>query len=112
MSFKLPNSYYEKQNEEYNQKYVFIDDKKIHVSELKDRTVTTEMKNRMSMNTYAKDELPPKLTDETLIQTAEYYLSHCSKPIFPCTTYDEALIHTIVPELIKRLKEKQVCKDY
>lgn len=116
MSFRLPESYYEKQKELYEKKYILIDDstesmdkepKKVHVSELEDRSVTPDMRAKMRMNSYAQDDLPPKLTDEALIQTAEYYLSQCSRPIFPCSTYNDALIHKILPELLIRFKETQ-----
>jgi hypothetical protein len=103
--FKLPDSYYEKQKEIYDKKYIYFDDGEIHVSKLKDRSVTIEMKKEMRMNSYAQDDLPPKLTTEALIDTTKHYLSHCSKPRFPCVTYDEGLIHKLLPELIKRLEE-------
>jgi len=64
------------------------------------------MKFEMRINSYAQDDLPPKLTDEALINTAKYFMSQCSRPKFPCTTYDESLIHKILPELIKRLEER------
>jgi hypothetical protein len=106
MGFKLPDSFYEKQKEIFEKKYIIYKDEKIHVSELEDRSVSWDMKNEMRMNSYAQDDLPSKLTDKALIETAKYYLSNCSQPKFPCSTYDEALIHKILPELIKRLEEK------
>ena len=105
MGFKLPDSYYEKQKEIFNKKYIDFNGKEVHVSEFEDRTITIEMKEKMRMNSYAQDDLPPKLTNEALIETAEYYLSNCVQAKFPCTTYDESLVHRILPELIKRLKE-------
>jgi hypothetical protein len=105
--FKLPDSYYEKQKEVFNKKYITYNNQEIHVSELPYRSVTSEMKKDMRMNSYAQDDLPPKLTTEALIDTATYYLSHCTKPRFPCVTYDEGLINTLVPELIKRLEESE-----
>jgi hypothetical protein len=105
MGFKLPESFERRQMEIFNKKYIDYNGDQIHVSDLKDKSVTSEMKQQMRMNSYAHDELPPKLNNEALIETAEYYLSHCSKPVFPCSTYDEALIHKLLPELIKRLKE-------
>jgi hypothetical protein len=105
--FKLPDEWIERQKEIHNKKYVTYNDKEVfHVSDLKDRSVTVEMKKEMRMNSYAQDDLPPKLTTEALIDTAKHYLSHCSKPRFPCVTYDEGLIHKLLPELIKRLEEK------
>jgi hypothetical protein len=105
MGFKLPQEFYEKQQEIFNLKYIDIEGEKIHVSDLEDRSVTPKQKKQMRMNSYAQDDLPPKLNNAALLEMAELFLSHISKPRFPCTTYDEALIHKIVPELIKRLKE-------
>lgn len=105
MGFRFPDSFYKKQKEIFEKKYIEYKGEKIHVSELEDKSITSDMKKQMRMNSYAQDDLPPKLTNEALINTAEYYLSNCSKPRFPCTTYDESLIHKLVPELIKRLKE-------
>jgi hypothetical protein len=104
--FKLPDSYYEKQKEIYNKKYITYKNNEFHVSDFTDRTITIEMKKEMRMNSYAQDDLPPKLTTEALIDTSKYYLSHCTKPRFPCVTYDEGLIHKLLPELIKRLEER------
>lgn len=105
MGFRIPKEFAEKQKEIHDLKYITYGDKQIHVSELADRSVTSEMKNQMTMNSYAQDDLPPKLTNEALLGTTKYYLSNCSKPRFPCSTYDEAVIHILVPELVKRLEE-------
>lgn len=106
MAFKLPESFYEKQKEKYEKKYILLDSgEKIHVSSLEDRSVTPEMKATMRMNSYAQDDLPPKLTNETLIETAKFYLANCSRAKYPCSTYDEAVIHILLPELLKRLEE-------
>lgn len=105
MKFKLPESFVQKQKEIFEKKYIDINGEKVHVSELKDRSVTSDMKESMRMNSYANDDMPPKLTNEAIIKTAEHYLENCSQPRYPCVTYEEALIHRIMPELIKRLKE-------
>lgn len=112
MGFKLPEWFEEKKKEEYELKYIELDDAKIHVSEFKDKSITPEMKSRMRMNSYAREDLPPKLTDEALIETVEYYVSHCSTPRYPYTTYNEAIIHNLVPELVKRLKELQGLQEF
>lgn len=106
MGFRLPEKFIEKQKEINNLKYIDYNGKKIHVSGLEDRSVTSEMKQDMMMNSYAQDDLPPKLTDEALIDTVKYYITNCNRPSYPCTTYDEAIVHNLVPELIKRLEEK------
>ncbi len=105
MGFKLPDEWIEKQKETYDLKYITYQDKKIHVSELEDRSVTPEMRSQMRMNSYAQDDLPPKLTNEALLLKARQYLNECTRTRIPCSTYDEALIHNITPELIKRLEE-------
>ena len=108
MEFKLPESFIKEQEKINNLKYITIGDKQVHVSELEDRSVTPEMHSKMRMNSYAQEDMPPKLTDETLIEKAKYYLTQCHQRVnYPCSTYDEALLHKILPELIKRLEEKQ-----
>jgi hypothetical protein len=61
----------------------------------------------MKMNSYANDDLPPKLNNAALIEKAKQYLGECTQTRIPCSTYDEALIHNIAPELIKRLEESE-----
>jgi len=106
MAFKLPESYYEKKQEEYELKYITIGDKEIHITELEDKSATSEMKKEMRMNSYAQDDLYSKLTDEALIDITKYFMSQCLRVKFPCATYDESLIHKILPEIIKRLEER------
>ena len=89
----------------YDNQYIDYDGKQVHVTELEDRSVTPEMRKAMRVNSYANDELPSKLTTQSLIETAEQYLSNTVQKNFPCRSYDEALVHRILPELIKRLKE-------
>jgi hypothetical protein len=103
--FKLPDEWVKRQQEIYDLKYITYQGKKIHVSEFEDRSVTSEMHNEMRMNSYANDDLPPKLNNAGLIEKAKQYLGECTQTRIPCSTYDEALIHNIVPELIKRLEE-------
>lgn len=105
MGFRIPDSE-EKQLEKHNKRYFEHNETKVHISDFQDKTITVEMKENMRMNSYVLDDLPPKLTDEALIEMANQYHSHCSIPRFPCGTYNEALIHKILPELIKRLEEK------
>ncbi|GIN22571.1 hypothetical protein [Siminovitchia fordii] len=106
MGFKLPDSYLKKKQEEYDMKYILInEEKEVHVSELEDKSVTPGIWRQMRMNSYARDDLYPKLNNEALLEVTKLYLSNCSRPQFPCSTYDEAMIHKIVPELIKRLEE-------
>lgn len=92
-------------SKEISQEYVEYRNKLIHVSELKDKSVTLDDLKKMDKTTYTRTQIPPKLTDEALIQIAENYVTQCSGTGYPFVTYEEALIHTIVPELLKRLKE-------
>jgi hypothetical protein len=81
-------------------------EEEIHVSEFSDKSISSILLKDMRMNSYARDAIYPKLSDKALIEEAKYFLTQCKTPKFPCATYDEALIHKIVPELIKRLEEK------
>lgn len=105
MGFRIPNKE-EKQIENHNKRYFHHNDMKVHITDFQDKTINIEMKENMRMNSYAWDDLPPKLTDEALIEMAKQFQSQCSTPRFPCSTYNDALIHKIVPELLKRLVEK------
>lgn len=78
----------------------------VHVTKIKNHTVTPTMLKDMHMSSNTRAELPPKLTDEALIQTAENYLKQCTPNDYPAVTYDQALIHSIVPELLNRLKKE------
>lgn len=107
MPFKLSEKWEEKRRERELLKFVTYGEEEIHVSEFPDRTITPAMMENMYMNSYARDDIFPKLTTETLLVDAKRYLSHCPTPRMPCSTYNEALIHKIVPELIKRLEEAE-----
>ena len=108
MTFKLPDWFEEKQKERYELQYITYNGAKIHPSEFNDRSITKEELENMKMNSYGQDEMFGKYTDDVLIDKARYYISNCSAPRYPCATYDEALIHKIVPELIKRLEEREM----
>jgi hypothetical protein len=105
--FKLPDEWIERQKEIYELKYITYQGKKIHVTEFEDCSITPEMNSNMRMNSYAQDDLPPKLNNEALIMKAKKYHAECNQTRIPCSTYDEALIHNIVPELIKRLEKAE-----
>ena len=111
MSFKIPESYHKKKKEIDGRKYVLYDGEEIHITEFEDKTVSSEMRTDMRMNSYAQDELPPKLTDEALINETKSYLKQCGRSQYPCVTYEEALIHTILPELLKRFESKHSVED-
>ena len=105
MTFQLPESFRLKQQEEYKKQFVIYKEKEIHVSEFEDKSITPQQLSEMKMNSYAQEKLHPKLNTDALINTTRSYLSQCSRSRYPASTYDEALVHLIVPELIKRIEE-------
>lgn len=90
----------------HNMAFIEYRGQRIHVDDLPDATLTTDDLKHVPMTTYAREKIPPKLDDETLIQTAEKYAKQVTQIHHPAVTYEEALLHTILPELIKRLKDK------
>lgn len=110
MGFRLSESFKQKQKEIYEKQYVLFGDKEVHVSEIENRSLSTEMLKDARMNSYATDKIFPKLTNEALINKAELYRSNCERYRYPATTYDQSLIHLIVPELIERIKELEAKK--
>lgn len=59
----------------------------------------------LRMNSYEQELLIPKLTDEALIYTVDHMAKNCQiDQRRPFTTYDNAMIGLIVPELIRRLE--------
>ncbi|MCR6108604.1 hypothetical protein HXA34_20150 [Salipaludibacillus agaradhaerens] len=89
----------------YDMEYVSFKGGRTHISNMEDRSLTTDDLKGVALTTYARMKIPPKMTDKALLQTAERYLSQCSDSGYPYVTYNDALVHTIVPELIHRLKE-------
>ncbi|WP_317947267.1 hypothetical protein [Rossellomorea marisflavi] len=105
MGFKLPEEYYIEKQRVHELKYIDLNGEKLHVSDLEDRSVTIEVRDQMLMNSYAKDDFPPKLTDEALIDEVEHYKTFCTRQKYnPCLTYDESMINVLVPEMVSRLK--------
>lgn len=47
------------------------------------------------------------MTNEQLAEAAQHYLNHCQRPDWPRGTpvYDAVMVHNILPELIKRLRD-------
>jgi hypothetical protein len=100
----------------YNLQYITLPNgDKLHVTKLEDRSVSMKQKEDWKMNSYAGEVLIKKLDDEALFDTIEHYLMNAKRCDYPAPTYDEALSHVIVPELVKRLKDelnKQKIKNY
>lgn len=104
MVFKFPKEYEEKLKKENELKYVLFEDgSKKHVSEFDNKSISPDEYQTFRMNSYARNEIYPKLTNETLLEKAEYYISQCHKP-YMISTYNDAIIHLILPELLKRIK--------
>lgn len=110
MGFRFSEKFEQKKQEEFEKQYVNWGIVEQHVSEIKDGSLTTGMLQYARMNSYAQDKIYPKLTNEALIEKAEYYKNNCGRSQYPATTYNEALIHLIVPELIQRIKDLETKK--
>lgn len=105
MPFKLPSILEEERKKrEQLERFTFVDGKEIHPSELPDRSVTPEQHDVLRMNSYASEALIPKLDTRVLTEKAMYYKSQCGREKYPNSTYNEAIIHSITPELVKRLQ--------
>lgn len=65
----------------------------------------------MAMNSYERDFVLPALSDEALFIKIQYTLNNCTPPQrgpdTPAAHYDEAAIYKIIPELVRRLKERR-----
>lgn len=61
----------------------------------------------MRTNSFEQEELIPLLDNDALCSFAEYCLKNCRpRDRRPSIVYDDAVLHVIVPLLLKRLKEK------
>lgn len=79
---------------------------RLPVASFADRSIEPSIYKSLHMNSYAREDIFGKLTNETLIEATNEYLEQCFKPPMPCSTYEEAIVHKIVPELLKRLDEE------
>lgn len=77
--------------------------KSLPVTDIPDQSVSPSMLDELSMDIKSRAQMPPKMTDEALVETAEKYLAQCS-PDSIAVTYDQMLLQHIVPELVERLK--------
>lgn len=104
--FRYNKEFMQKRQEQFDLKYISYRGKEIHVTQLKDRSVTPEQYKEMRMNSYAKEDFFAKMSDELLLQQGKLYQAQCSRPTrMPSITYDDAVIHDVVPELLKRLED-------
>lgn len=70
---------------------------------LKDKSVTIEQYKTMRGNSAAWRALFPKYNDECLKHVTQHYVNNSQRD--EGITYDQAIIHCIVPELLARLEE-------
>ena len=83
------------------------------VRELADRDepISEDERNDLVMNSYEREFILPNLSDEALFKTLEYYIQNCralSDPSRPASTYDEAVIYRLAPELMRRLRSRKL----
>ncbi len=72
------------------------------------RPITPVEWNEMYLNSWEREYLIPKFTDELVIQSANYCISNCHVTRGkPAVTYNDAAVLYWIPELIKRLKAKE-----
>lgn len=70
-------------------------------------TLTEERLVKMGLTSYERQLLVPAMTNDCLIGSVEYCLKNVTligRVGFP-VTYEEALINTYVPELLRRLQQ-------
>ena len=81
--------------------------KRIHISELPDQSFTAEDLKNTSLSRHAMDKLAPKMTDDLLLAKAKQFSNQVTQKNVPTITYEETLLHVYLPELIKRLEDRQ-----
>ena len=87
---------------------------RLHIQCLAERgNVTMEEMEAVRMNSYERDLLIDRLDDAALIANFEYCLHQCVPMLrIVATTYDEAVIHRLAPELMRRYKAVMQQKSY
>ncbi len=79
------------------------------VSSLNGRKIDHEEYQTLLMNSYERKYLLPHISRECLLKNLEYYLSQCQANVsrhHVCSTYDEAILCDLIPQLLKLLKEQ------
>lgn len=99
MSFKFPNK--------------LRDERELNTAQwVKERVaskvpITLEEWRTFRMNSWEREALYPLLDNEALIDTARHFKSNCKPPYYgKATTYDETLVHVILPIILKRLEDQ------
>jgi hypothetical protein len=57
----------------------------------------------MRLNSWELELLIPRLDNEALTYVARLYAKNCTPSQRPCTVYDAAVVHVLLPELLRRL---------
>lgn len=70
--------------------------------------VTVNELKTLRMNSYEREALVPALGDEALCYHVESCLAQCGRTRSPPSTYEEAVVGLLAPELVKRLQEKSL----
>jgi hypothetical protein len=70
--------------------------------------VTLDEWKALRMNSYEREALVPALGDKALCHHVESYLAQCGRTRSPPSTYEEAVVGLLAPELVKRLREKSL----
>lgn len=78
---------------------------KIRVADIENQSLSFQQYKETVMSGYVRDYIYPKLNNTALMEVATEYKNQCSEPLRPVTTYNDALIHLIVPELLARIEE-------
>lgn len=79
--------------------------KEVSIDDFKDSSITYEMLSNMSMNSYARTAIYPKLTTEALIKVSKDTLKQCTPILSTPVTYDESIIKSLFPEVIERISD-------
>ena len=69
------------------------------------KKITWEEMQEMRGNTKFWTELFPKMDTDAFIKQANHYLANCSHTRHKNTTYDDAIMNTVLPEALKRIQE-------
>ena len=105
MGFRISTEMEEKRKKEEALQFVLHKGEEIPVASFEDQSISTNLLEEFRMNSYARDKIFSKLNNDALIKEASYYQGQCGRYHYPATTYNDALIHVIVPELIKRIQQ-------
>jgi hypothetical protein len=71
------------------------------------KKITWKEYQKMSMNSFERDIIRKNMDNDALCRETIWCISNCGKSFYSVpSTYDEAVIYTLAPELIKRLRKK------